>query len=441
MSDHDLIIVVGVILAALTVGPFVYVRRKRENVGRGIAEKAVEFGLNVPNTLHPVVDVSKCLGCGACTRVCPEGDVLALIGGQAETVAPARCVGHGLCERACPTDAITLVFGTATRGVELPRVREDYQTNVPGLYIVGELGGMGLIRNAFEQGRQAAEGIVKITAKDTPTNAYDVLVVGAGPAGLSVAITLERAGLRYAVLDKETDLGGAVRTFPRRKVVMTQPFTIPGYGKISQREIPKEKLVDLWDELAETTGVGRCMESGQTVSTIERADDGSFVVRSREGGEWRARRVVLAIGRRGIPRKLGVPGENQPHVVYGLIEPEAYAGRRALIVGGGDSAVEAAMLLSAQPGTTVSLSYRRPQLTRTKPANSERFAAAIESGAVTPYWETEVTGVGADSVRLESPDGPVEVPIDDVFVFAGGELPTEFLKASGIELDVKFGEP
>jgi thioredoxin reductase/Pyruvate/2-oxoacid:ferredoxin oxidoreductase delta subunit len=440
MTDGTLILLLGLGLAALAVVPFVRSRRRRETQGATAAAKAVEHGLDVPHSLHPVIDVSKCLGCGACTRVCPEGDVLALIAGQAQTVAPARCVGHGLCERACPTEAITLVFGTATRGVELPRVREDYQTNVPGLYIVGELGGMGLIRNAFEQGRQAAEGIVRNAKLAPPGDALDVVVVGAGPAGLSVAISLERAGLRYAVVEKEADLGGAVRTFPRRKVVMTQPFTIPSYGTVTAREIPKEELVDLWDELAETTGVIDRIESGVTVSAIEPAACGFRVV-SREGRAWNAHRVVLAIGRRGIPRKLGVPGEAQGHVVYGLIEPEAYAGRRALVVGGGDSAVEAAMLLADQPGTTVALSYRRGALSRTKAANAERFAQAVARGAVAVYWNTEVLSIAADHVVLADDAGRHTVPADDVFVFAGGELPTAFLREAGIELDVKFGVP
>ncbi len=441
MSDGVLILLIGAALAAVAVVPAVLRRRRTERTARATAVQAEAYGLHEPQSLYPVVDPSLCLGCGACTRVCPEGDVLALVGGQAETVAPARCVGHGLCERACPTGAISLVFGTERRGVELPRVQGDYQTNVPGLYIVGELGGMGLVRNAFEQGRQAAEGIAKAAAKEPASDALDVLVVGAGPAGLSASVALARAGLRFAVVEKEASFGGAVRHYPRRKLVLTRAFEIPGWGRVRAETLTKENLMDLFERMARETGVAERFEGGHTITGVTPGADGVFEVTSREGGAWRARRVVLAIGRRGVPRKLGVPGEASPHVAYGLAEPEAYAGRRVLVVGGGDSAVEAAMMLGDQPGTEVHLSYRGPQLTRVKAANAERFEAAARDGRVHPLWNTTVAAIAGDRARLDGPGGTSDVPAEDVFVFAGGELPTPFLEACGVALDVKFGTP
>ena len=443
MPDSLLILIVGVVLALVAVVPFVRRRQRTERTAQETARKARDYGLHEPVSLHPVVDPAVCLGCGACTRACPEGDVLALVGGQAATVAPARCVGHGLCERSCPVDAITLVFGTARRGVELPRVQGDYQTNVPGLYIVGELGGMGLVRNAFEQGRQAADGIVRRAAREAPTpdGVLDVVVVGSGPAGLSAALTLQQAGLRYALLEKEGDLGGAVRHYPRRKLVLTRPFTIPGYGRLDASEIPKEDLMALWREIAARSGVDAALVPGQTVTSVTPDATGAFTITTREGGVWRARRVVLAIGRRGIPRKLGVPGEDAGHVAYSLAEPEAYAGRRVLVVGGGDSALEAALMLGDQPDTEVRLSYRQDRIRRAKPANVERFERAAEAGRVQPLWETVVTEIGDDHAHLAGPGDELVVPAEDVFVFAGGELPTSFLQACGVEMDVKFGRP
>ena len=442
IPDAALIALIGAVLAGGAVVPFVLRRRRRERDARDKAHRAERAGLHEPASLHPVIDPMLCLGCGACTAVCPEGDVLALVGGQAATIAPARCVGHGRCERACPTGAITLVFGTESRGVELPRVQGDYQTNVPGLYIVGELGGMGLVRNAFEQGKQAAEGIARALADDPPApDAVDVAVVGAGPGGIAAASTLLRAGVDVAVLEREADLGGTVRHYPRRKLVLTQPFEIPGYGTIEASEIPKERLMDVWTDVADETGVRGRIRTGHRVLGACRDADGLFAVEVEGREPVRARRVVLAIGRRGTPRKLGVPGEDQPHVAYGLLEPEAYAGRRCLVVGGGDSAVEAALALSDLPGTEVRLSYRRAQITRAKAANLQRLDAALASGAITVLWETNVTAIHADTATLSSPDGETTVPAEDVFVFAGGELPTALLEACGVEMDTHFGTP
>ncbi|WP_412061607.1 NAD(P)-binding domain-containing protein [Rubrivirga sp. IMCC45206] len=440
MPDPVLIWLIGLALVGGIVGPFVVARRRRERAARAAAAKAERAGLHQPASLHPVIDPERCLGCGACTAVCPEGDVLALVGAQAQVIAPARCVGHGRCERACPTDAISLVFGTATRGVELPRVRGDYMTNVDGLYIVGELGGMGLVRNAVEQGRQCAEGIVKaIRAQGPASEMREVAVVGAGPAGLSAAATLGAADVPYVVLERATDLGGTVRQYPRRKLVMTQPFEIPGYGRLDATEISKESLVELWAEVADAAGVEDQTRLGMRVTNITRVD-GGFRIEGEGGEPVEARRVVLAIGRRGTPRTLGVPGDGQGHVVYALMEPEAYAGRSCLVVGGGDSAVEAAVAL-AEEGAEVRLSYRKPAITRAKAANVSRLAQAVERGAITPLWASTVEAIGADTARLDTPGGEVVVPADDVFVLIGGEPPTPFLERCGIVLDTHFGVP
>jgi thioredoxin reductase (NADPH) len=434
-SDSLIILIGGVAITTLAMMPFYLRQRYRERRSLRAAAEAKAYGLDVPATLHPMVHPGSCISTGACLSVCPEGDVLGLAHGVAIPVAPGRCIGHGLCERACPVEAIQLVFGTATRGVELPRIKGNFETNVPGLYVIGELGGMGLIRNAFEQGRQCVEGIVAEGGRSN-NGMDDVIVVGAGPAGLSASLNCLHHGLKCRTIERE-DVGGTVRSYPRKKLVLTQPVTVPGYGKLKVQEIRKESLMTLWSEIIETTGLE--VQTEETVTAIERGNTGFTVRTSKQ--DYHARRVVLAIGRRGVPRKLGVPGEDQSKVAYSLREPEAYEGDRVLVVGGGDSAVEAALSLAEIPGTSVTLSYRKDRFTRIKPKNHERIEAAEQDGSVRLLWNTSVTEIGAEQVSYRDADGHDHaLPNDQMIVFAGGELPTKFLKAAGVMIDTKFGE-
>lgn len=386
-----------------------------------------------PASLHPVIDPARCLGCATCTRACPEGDVLGIINGKAELIEPTHCIGHGACASACPTSAITLVFGSASRGVDLPTVGPDFQTNVPGIFIAGELGGMGLIRNAVEQGRQAVESIRK-QRRPQSGQSLDLLIVGAGPAGFAAALAAKAAGLTYVVVEQD-DLGGCVFKYPRGKVVMTAPVKLPLVGAVNFRETTKEALLEFWRgvELQQQLNV----RYRERVERVRQLPSG-FEVETGKGRHVAAS-VLLAIGRRGTPRRLGVTGEDLAKVVYAFIDPEQYRGKHVLVVGGGDSALEAAGRIAEEPGTTVTLSYRGSAFSRAKPANRERVERLRRDGQLSVMMPSQLKAITEAGVDVDSEGRSINLPNDAVIICVGGVLPTEFLKAAGIAMETKYG--
>jgi thioredoxin reductase/ferredoxin len=412
-----------------------YFRKTRNEERRSVAarEAALEAGLGEPPTLHPVIDPEQCIGCGTCVTACPEGEILGLVNGRAELVEPSRCIGHGACRTACPSGAITLVFGTEKRGVDIPLVAPNFETNIPGIFIAGELGGMGLIRNAIEQGRQALEATLE-RGRAGRESQLDVVIVGAGPAGFSASLAALQHKLRFVTIEQDT-LGGTVSHYPRGKVVMTTPVHLPIFGKVKLRETTKEQLLEFWQGVEEKAGLQvRYLERLEEVTPTA---DG-FQVRTTRGTH-ETRSVILAIGRRGTPRKLGVPGEGQEKVVFRLIDPRGYRGRHVLVVGGGDSALEAAASLADEPGTTVTLSYRSEAFSRAKPKNRTRVEAAETQGRLRVLLRSQVRSIGPDRVAIDHAGTTMEIPNDGVIVCAGGILPTPFLKKIGIEVETKHG--
>jgi thioredoxin reductase/Pyruvate/2-oxoacid:ferredoxin oxidoreductase delta subunit len=427
---HLLIYLCALLLAWI---PYGLRRRRRSAASRAVLAESREQGLMEPASLHPLIDESQCIGCGACVDACPEHDVLGLIVGKAQLIRAANCIGHGACKQACPVDAISLVFGTETRGVEIPVLTPEFETNVPGLFIAGELGGMGLIRNAIEQGRQAVESVRRLPRAGNG-ELLDLAIVGAGPAGFSASLAAKQHGLRAVTLEQET-LGGTVAHYPRGKIVMTAPVELPLYGKIRMRETSKEALLELWRDVERRTQPGIRYE--ERVEAIARAAVGFEIATTRE--RLRARAVLLAIGRRGTPRKLGVPGEQLEKVVYRLLDPEQYRGQRVLVVGGGDSALEAAASLAAEPGTQVALAYRGDSFSRAKPKNRARVEAAAAAGRLQLLLETEATRIELAAVRLRRGDRELSLANDAVIVCAGGVLPSAFLAKIGVAVDTKYG--
>src|SRR5215813_5696945 len=413
----------------------IYLRRRRMVEVDSLAKHAAaaEAGLLEPASLHPDIDPGLCIGCGACVNACPEGDILGLIDGKAQLVEPAECIGHGACRAACPADAITLVFGTAERGVDIPHVGSDFQTNVPGIFIAGELGGMGLIRNAIEQGRQAMESVRKLNDLGK-ADRYDVVIVGSGPAGFSASLAAMQHKLRFVTVEQES-FGGTVAHFPRGKLVMTAPAMLPLIGQVQFKEVSKETLIAFWHDAVKKTGLKvSCGERVDSITPLE----GDFEVETTRG-KYRTRSVLLTIGRRGTPRKLDVPGEDQPKVVYRLIDPEQYRGQHVLVVGGGDSALEAAASIAEESGTTVTLSHRSEAFGRAKLKNRQRVEAAQSSGQLKILLSSKIKKIGTDDIEIEQGGERTTIKNDAVIVCAGGILPNAFLKKAGIEVETKYG--
>jgi len=418
---------------------FWYVIRhlRRERISMEIQKESLEAGLTEPASLHPLIDATKCIGSGACVAACPEQPahhVLGLINRRAQLISPTDCIGHGACQKACPMDAISLVFGTEKRGVDIPVVNPDFQTNVPGMYIAGELGGMGLIKNAIEQGKQAMNSIIKSLGSKRNPQPLDVLIIGAGPSGFAATLLAHEKKLRYITVEQES-LGGTVFQFPRGKLVMTAPAELPIVGKMKFVEAKKEAVLEFWQQAEKKSKVK--INYYEKVESINKKND-IFEVKTSKG-LYQSHTVLLAIGRRGSPRKLGVPGEDLPKVVYRLIDPEQYRANKVLIAGGGDSALEAAYSIAEQPGSKVTLSYRGDAFNRAKQKNRLKVEQMAREGKLTIVLNSNVASIDEKSVTLRMGDEEKRLENDAVIINAGGILPTGFLKEIGIEVETKYG--
>jgi thioredoxin reductase len=364
----------------------------------------------------------------------PAHQVLGMVRRKAALVSPTDCIGHGACKAVCPAGAISLVFGTAERGVDIPYVKPNFETNVPRLFIAGELGGMGLIRNAIEQGRQAMDAVAT-AIKGVRGDVLDVVVVGAGPSGISASLAAKKRGMKYLTIEQDS-LGGTVAHFPRRKLVMTSPAELPIVGKMKFRETTKEALIDFWQGIEKKVGLE--ISYGERMTGL--ASNGQLYRVKTTRAEHVAKAVLLAIGRRGTPRQLGVPGEDLAKVAYRLIDPAQYAGQKVLIVGGGDSAIESAITIGAESGAHVTLSYRSAAFSRAKRKNREGLEAAEKAGTVTVMLESNVVEIRPSSVVLSHRGKDIEIENDAVIINAGGVLPTVLLKELGVTVETKYGE-
>jgi len=425
MSESLLTFLITIALFLLTVVPYYrYVRRREEKAKKKLEHMQIA-GLVEASTIHPHIDALACIGCGACVRACPEGDVLAVIGGKAQVIHGAKCVGHGLCAEACPVAGITLLMAKPGRSADLPSLTENYETNIPGVFIVGELGGIGLIKNAITQGIRAVE--FAAAERKERSAQFDIAIVGAGPAGIAAGLTAKKNGMSYLILE-QGDIGGTILHYPRTKIVMTSAVELPLWGEFNMRGATKEELLEVWEKIIAKAQLD--IHANEKVLGVAKAN-GHFTV-STSKQTYEAGAVILALGRRGTPKKLGVSGENLSKVMYRLIDTQAYQDCDVLVVGGGDSAVEAAVGLASQSTNRVTLSYRKSEFTRIKERNRQHLNDYVGRKKVKVVFNSEVSEILDESVLLKTADKTEKIKNDYVFIFAGGEMPYDFLKSIGV---------
>jgi thioredoxin reductase (NADPH) len=429
--DNTFAFLIAVALVLFFLLNYLRKQKKIEAEARAAEEKG-KLHSSGPQSQHPHIDANYCIGCAACTMVCPEGDVLAMLGGKAVIVNGYKCIGHSLCAEVCPVGAITMVMASPSMGGDMPYLTPEYETSIKNLFIVGELGGLALIKNAINQGRDCVDNIAQRTASRSGARSspdvYDLLIVGAGPAGISASLRAIEKKLNYVTLD-EGEMGGTVAKYPRQKLVMTSPVEFPMHGKFKKTELSKEDLIAFWNKVLQR--VDFKFRRGEKVGDITKGEDGVFTVVTAKN-QYRSHAVVLALGKSGSPRKLGVKGEDLPKVMYRLIEADHYINKKILVVGGGDSAIEAAMGLGHQVGNQVTLSYRKEAFSRIKERNSQRIEESVRKGKVKVVFNSAPVEFKEKSVILEVNGVNQEIPNDFVWIFAGGEPPTAFLKKIGV---------
>jgi len=426
---------ISFLIAAVLIGGFLAYYLRQEKAKAAKFKESAERGKirsDGPQSQHPQINNNYCIGCATCTMVCPEGDVLGMVGGKAMIINGYKCIGHSLCAEACPVGAITMVMASPSVGADVAMLTSEYETTIKNMYIVGELGGLALIKNAVNQGRDCVDtigrrlGINKTHA--SALDLYDVLIVGAGPAGISASLRAAETKLNYLTLE-QSEIGGTVAKYPRQKLVLTSPVEFPMHGKFKKTELSKENLLEFWGQVLKRADF-KC-RTGEKVEAIAKGEDGNFRI-TTANGEFRARHVILALGKTGNPRKLGVKGEELPKVMYRLIEADHYVNKKILVVGGGDSAVEAAMGLASQVGNTVTLSYRQATFSRIKERNNQRIQEFTRKGKLKVLFNSNPVEFRQDAVLMEVNGAEQTIPNDFVWIFAGGEPPTAFLKKIGV---------
>ena len=423
--------------------------------------------LGRPSYPHPVINVQTCIGCHACVEACPH-DVLAMVNGKAAAISIEQCMEDASCQVECPTVPKSCIVINATKRVperKVPSRNAQYLTNVPGIYLIGDVSGVPLIKNAINEGGRVIDFVAQDlrSARTDDSVEFDVAIIGMGPAGLSAALIAHQRGLRSLAIEQDEILATIQHAYQAGKYIYFNPVDQPAQGGI-ELEGPgalKEDIVSKWMSTVSSSGLRvrqseRCVDLRRSVDCLVVSTERE---RDRTRSDYKCARVILAIGNRGMPMKLGVPGEDlraaasnaetseENKVKYRLIDPAAYQGKHVVVVGAGNSAIEAAIDLaairapdgggiSAWRDNVVSLVIRSDLKGDLKLANKMMVYDCIDSGRIKAYFGKTIKEIKSDLITLSKPRDPTTetdtIRCDYVFCLIGGEKPTKFLESIGV---------